>query len=304
MVSVLLLSWNHEKYIEQAIRSIISQEYKDLEVIYLDNNSTDRTFDLAREVFAGSGLNYTALRRDYNCGISANYNFLYQHSRGEFICLLSGDDWLHRENISEKIKVLEIHPEAGMVHSGGYKYYQDIGVYEPLKVISFPEDVALEKLLINNYISSTGILLRRSCIDAVGGWNETLIAEDGELWIRMLMKYKLEAVDRYLYYYRQHEGGISSDPEFMLQAHMEIYESSKHMNPSGKTALRNIKDHYFAVKVKNTTSPGLFLELIKNFRFNKIYFILLVKSMLPVSWKQWYFNRSFKRKFRHVKIDE
>jgi alpha-1,3-rhamnosyltransferase len=47
MVSVLLLSWNHEKYIEQAIRSIMRQGFRDLEIVYLDNNSSDNNFDIA-----------------------------------------------------------------------------------------------------------------------------------------------------------------------------------------------------------------------------------------------------------------
>jgi Glycosyltransferases, probably involved in cell wall biogenesis len=304
MVSVLLLSWNHEKYIEQAIRSIMRQAYRELEIVYLDNNSTDNTFAIANQVLAESGVPYVACRRENNFGISSNYKFLFQRSCGEYICLLSGDDWLHKDNILEKVKVLNSFPGVGMVQSGGYKYHQDIGVYEPLKVISYPDEKALDELLANNYISSTGILLRRSAVEEVGGWNESLIAEDGELWIRILTKYKIGSVDRYLYYYRQHAAGISSDPEFMYRAHMEIYESSKHLNKSKRTALRKIKDHYLSVKLKNNTSFKLFLQVLRNFRFEKIYFMLLAKSLLPVSWKQWYFIRSFRKKYQHIKIDE
>ena len=120
MVSVLLLSWNHEKYIEQAIRSIMRQGFRDLEIVYLDNNSSDNTFEIANQVLAGSGLRYVAFRRENNFGISSNYNFLFQRSRGEYICLLSGDDWLHKDNISEKVEVLNSFPEIGMVQSGGF----------------------------------------------------------------------------------------------------------------------------------------------------------------------------------------
>ncbi len=304
MVSVLLLSWNHEKYIEQAIRSIAGQVYKDIEVIYLDNNSSDNTFAIADELLSKSGLAYSAMKREIFFGISANYNFLYHKSKGEYICLLSGDDWLHRDTIAEKVKILNSDPDVAMVQSGGYKYYQDIDVYEPLNVISFPHDRALAELLKKNYISSTGILLRRSALEEVGGWDESLIAEDGELWVRILSRYKIAAVGRLLYYYRQHAKGISSDAEFMYRAHMEMYESSKHLNKSRDAALRNITDHYLSVKVKNTTSLSLFFQVVRHFRFEKVYFILLLKSLLPVSWKQWYFKRSFRQKYKHIKIDE
>ena len=304
MVSVLLLSWNHEKYIEQAIRSIAAQVYKDIEVVYLDNNSGDNTFAIATELLSKSGLVYSAFRRENIFGISANCNFLYLKSKGEYICLLSGDDWLHKDNIAEKVKILNRDPGVAMVQSGGYKYYQEIDVYEPLNVISFQDETALAELLRNNYISSTGIMLRRSAVEEVGGWDESLIAEDGELWVRILSRYRIAAVDRLLYYYRQHPAGISSDPELMYKAHMEIYESSKHLNKSKEVALRNITDHYLSVKVKNTTSLSLFFKVMKHFRFEKVYFILLLKSLLPVSWKQWYFKRSFRKKYKHVKIED
>ena len=122
MVSILLLSWNHGKYIEQAIQSVIFQEYKDIEVIYLDNNSGDNTFDVANSLLSKSGMKYLAFRREKNFGISANYNFLYHKSNGEYICLLSGDDWFHKDNIAEKAKILNSDPDVAMVHSGGYKY--------------------------------------------------------------------------------------------------------------------------------------------------------------------------------------
>lgn len=304
MVSVLLLSWNHEKYIEQAIRSLARQTYKDIEVIFLDNNSTDGTFDIAKELLSDSGMVHSLSRRETNFGISANYNFLFHKSKGEYLCLLSGDDWLHKDSIAEKVNAFNDDPDMAMVHSGGHKYYQEMDVYEPLKVINYPSHLALSELLKNNYISSTGILLRKSAVEAVGGWNEFLIAEDGELWIRLLSKYKIGSVDRFLYYYRQHANNISSNADFMYSAHMEIYESSKHLNQSKNTARRNITDHYLSVKVKNATTFPLFMDVIKHFRFEKIYFRLLLKSMLPVSWKQWYFKRSFRKKYRHVVIDE
>ena len=152
MVSVLLLSWNHEKYIEKAISSLISQVYQDIEVIYLDNNSSDTTFTKANARLAASGLKYFAHQRESNFGIAANYNFLYHHSHGEFLCLLSGDDWLHKDNICEKVRPFENDPEVAMVHSGGYKFYEDIGVYEPLPVVNFPDEIALAELLKKNYI--------------------------------------------------------------------------------------------------------------------------------------------------------
>jgi len=303
MVSILLLSWNHGKYIAQAIGSITRQTYSDIEVIYLDNNSTDNSFETAQKILSASGLKFQCYRRDKNYGISANYNFLFQKSKGEFISLLSADDWLHRDNLAAKVPILQSRPEVAMVQSGGYKYYQDIDVYEPLPVITFPDEEVIPQLLKKNFISSTGMMLRRSAVEDVGGWNESLIAEDGELWMRILSKYKLASIHRFLYFYRQHREGVSNDAEFMYKAHMEIFDTTKHLNDSQKQALQNIRDHYLSVKLKNHTSLSLLLKVIKHFRFEKMYLMLLLKSVLPVSWKSWYFKRSYKRKYGKVKVD-
>src|SRR5437660_435655 len=99
MVSVLLLSWNHEKYIEQSIRSLIDQTYKNIEIIFLDNNSSDKTFSTGVDLLKQSGVKYEAYQTGSNYGIPRNLNFLFAKSQGEYICLASGDDWFHKANI-------------------------------------------------------------------------------------------------------------------------------------------------------------------------------------------------------------
>lgn len=147
MVSVLLLSWNHEKYIEQSIRSILDQTYKDIEIIFLDNNSSDKTFSIALSLLERSGVEYQAFKNEKSYGIPYNQNFLLSKSAGEYVCLMSGDDWLHRSNIEEKLKVFEQHSSAGMVYSNGYKYYDEIGVYELIEPAVVSREDFLHELL-------------------------------------------------------------------------------------------------------------------------------------------------------------
>ena len=64
MVSVFVLAWNHEKYIEQAIASVVNQTYTDIEILFLDNHSSDQTFELVSELFRNSGIAHKVFKRE------------------------------------------------------------------------------------------------------------------------------------------------------------------------------------------------------------------------------------------------
>lgn len=301
MVSVFLLSWDHEKYIAKAIRSVLAQSYRDIEIIYVDNNSIDKSFEIASELLSESGLNYTAHKRETNYGIAANHNYAFQQGRGEYFCPLSADDWLHKDNILLKLRALRNDPTAGMVYSGGYKYYDELDLYEPFNVITFPPDIAREELLKKNFISATGCLIKRKVIEDVGLWNETYQIEDGDMWVRIVSKYKIIGIPDYLFFYRQHSSSFTSDPERTLRAKMEWLNAHKHLNKYPLVTRRNNIENYLSVRVMQETSLKLFLQVVKNFRFNRMLFNLLLKAILPVKMKQFLRQRALVRRFGKIR---
>ena len=303
MVSVFLLSWNHEKYIRQAVISIIEQTYKNIEVVYVDNNSTDNTYEVAKQLLQGSGLKFQAFKRDNNYGIAANFNFGLAHCSGTYFSPLSADDWIEKDNILEKIKAFEHDPSVGLVYSGGYKYYEEFDIVEPLKVIVHPDGSVLEELLKQNFITGVGCLIKKSVLEDVGQWNESYNIEDGDMWVRIVSKYKIIGIDKYLFYYRQHTGSFSYDPEKMLTAKMEWLETNKHLNKNPGITYRYNIDNYLSKKVLQETSWKVIGKVLRHFRVNRLYFTLLIKSFLPVKWKRRMHKRSLVRKLvsnKHV----
>lgn len=296
MVSVFLLSWNHKVFIEQAINSILIQSYKELEIIYVDNNSSDQSFEVADAMLKTSSIPSFLFKRDKNYSIPANLNFMLSKCHGDFICLLSADDWLHRDNILLKMKKFD-DPMVALVYSGGYKYYDEIGVYEPFKVISFPDEEVLQQLLNRNFISAVGGLLKKKAVLNVGGWNEKFSIEDGDMWVKIVSKYKIIGIDKFLFFYRQHLNAISRDPEYMLRAKMEWLNSNITLNKIPEITYRNNIDNYLAGKVMQRFSFKTILSVLHHFRFNKRYFVLLIKSFLPLRWKTAYFKRSLLKQY-------
>ena len=303
MVSVFLLSWNHEKYIEQAVRSILSQTYKEIEVVFVDNNSSDNSFNIALQIFETAGISFKAFKREKDYNIAANLNYLLSKSGGQYICILSADDWVHKDNILMKMKPFDSNPKTAMVYSGGYKYYDEIDIYEPFNVISFPEDEILQELLKRNFISGIGCIIRKSVLVELGGWNESFLIEDGDMWVKIVSKYKITALDKYLFFYRQHPGAFSSDPFIMLKAKMEWLESNRLLNKYPKITYRNNIDNYLSKLVLQKTSVKVLAQVLHHFRFNRLYMILVIKSLLPLKWKQTRYKRGLVRRYGKIVPD-
>lgn len=127
-----------------------------------------------------------------------------------------------------------------------------------------------------------------------------VLIDDGDLWVKIVLKYEIIGIDKPLFFYRQHVDGISKDPEFMYKGKMEWFQKYRHLNRNQEISLRNITENYLSNKVMSDTSFSTFWKVLKNFRFNKFYCKLLLKSLLPVSWKQFYFIRSLKKKNQHT----
>lgn len=297
MVSVLLLSWNHEKYIEQSLSSIMNQTCKDIEIIYLDNNSSDNTFTIAENILKNSGLKYKPFKRETNCTIVQNFNLLTNESSGEFLCLLSGDDWLHPQNIEKKLYPFKKNEKLALVYSDGYTYYDDLNIYVPEKITKPADSFFLKELLQRNIISATGCVIRKQAIVASGLWDENLLLEDWDMWIRLAMKYDIDKIDIPLYYYRKHVGSISANAEFMYNARKQVGDKYQDINENPKQTERNNWETYIAMRAHGKPSLSVAWKILINFKPNMFYLKLLIKSLLPASLKQKYFARSLRKKY-------
>lgn len=300
MVSVFVLAWNHEKYIEQAIRSVIDQTYTDIEILFLDNHSTDQTFELASDLLRNSKREHKVFKRVDNYGIAENLNFLFAQSTGEYISILSGDDWIHPTSIAERIKAFDNNHLLGLVDSGGYNYYDDLDLYGPIKILPVKNKNALADLLQGNYISGIGSMMKRDAIEKVGPWDTSIPIEDWDMWIRIAMKYEIETINKPLFYYRKHASAISNNYDFMFAAKIKVTEKFRSINPQIDRSQLNCWDTYLAAKVMQNPAFTATLDVVKHFRLNKLYLMLLLKSMVPLSLRKKYYVRSLRMKNQSV----
>ncbi|MGH9718176.1 MAG: glycosyltransferase family 2 protein [Candidatus Acidiferrales bacterium] len=120
LISVLIDTYNHEGYIEQAVTSAVEQDFPedDYEILVVDDGSTDRTPEIVRK-FAPR----VRLLRKTNGGQASALNAAFPELRGEFIALLDGDDWFAPEKLTAVMEVFAKYPEIAAVGHGYYEYH-------------------------------------------------------------------------------------------------------------------------------------------------------------------------------------
>ncbi|MEO7561807.1 MAG: glycosyltransferase family A protein [Ferruginibacter sp.] len=280
LVSVLCVSMNHAKYVGQSFTSVVNQTYRNIEILYIDNNSSDDSFEIADNIFKNSGLTYQGFKREKSYGLSANLNLLIAFAKGKYITAQSGDDWWELNNIEEKVQYYEQHPEFGMVYGSGYKYFYDTCKTVPINKKHFKSGWVLKDLLKMNFINTIGFVIKKSTLIDVGLFDENSLIEDWDMWIRVAEKYPIGYLDKQLIYYGHRTGNnVSANIEFMDKGAEYIFNKYAHHKE-----IVGAKKKYKLYRVYQIASekPNLknLLFILKNFQLNFIYFKQIFKFLV------------------------
>ncbi len=278
LVSVLFLSMNHEKYVEQGARSVVNQTWPDIEILFVDNNSKDRTFEVADEIFRNSGRPYKGFKRTENHGISANLNFILKQATGEFIAVLSGDDWWDEKNLHAKVPLFGEDETIGLVHSNGKRFIEQENLYYPFFEQEPKTGYLFKEVLKGNLFYSTSIIFRHSALKNVGYFDETLAIEDWDMNIRIAEKYQVAYTHQPLTFLRVTGNNISLNIDFMTKGYDEYYKKYAQY-PEMNIAKRNIiLSNAFTLAYYNPGYKTL-KYLMRNFQWNKSYLIQVARCL-------------------------
>jgi glycosyltransferase involved in cell wall biosynthesis len=172
LVSILIPTYNRERYIGEAIESVLGQDYPSKEIIVVDDGSTDGTRDIVAR--------YGEVKYFYqeNAGIAAARNACLVHAGGEYIAWLDSDDYYLPGKLSAQVEYLEAHPEADIVFCPFKNFFEDESVKSIKRV---QDDIRAEKDKYGQCLASS--LARKGVYDKVGGFDTSLpIAEDPD-WL-------------------------------------------------------------------------------------------------------------------------
>lgn len=249
LVSIVIITMNHEKFIEQACISAISQTYPNIEIVFLDNNSNDKTFEIANKVLSQSTIKHTILRNSESFGISKNLNILVSNASGEFISILSGDDWYTEDNISEKVKYFKENPSIDFVLTDGYKYYQDEDKFTDA-YRKKEKDYILQNInyffhenVTGNKTANVGTFVKKEILIKYP-FDENVNTEDWDMNLRLISKgFKLGFINKKLFYYRIVSTSLSRNWRLMKDSYEKV--TNKYLD-----YIKSHKDLYKDYKLK------------------------------------------------------
>lgn len=231
LVSVVLAAYNADRFISQTLESVLSQTYGNLEVIVVDDGSTDRTREIADQ-YARSDSRVRAFSQS-NRGPCEARNFGIGHARGEYIASIDADDIWHPEKLQQQVEVFSENPSnIGLVYTWS-AYMDENGSFTGGGCTSVEEGDVYVKLLCVNFIGNgSAALIRRSCIEQCGSYRDRFASsEDKELFVRIAECYDFKVVPRYLVGYRQVKGSLSRQIERLERSHLLLMQEIKDRHP-------------------------------------------------------------------------
>jgi glycosyltransferase involved in cell wall biosynthesis len=214
-VSVILPCYNHVRYVEDSVNSILNQTYRDFELIIIDNCSDDGTRDLVKSL-EKKDQRIRAFYHTANVGLAASINEGFTLAKGELIALTSSDDMWRAIKLEEQLAVLEkenridiVHSDAEIIDSSGKKTGKNIRNLYHLR----PADASgnlFKQLTRNNVCCTSTILFRRRCLDTCGKFDDRLgYAHDWWFYINLSKKHRFYYIPQVLVSYRIHETNLT-----------------------------------------------------------------------------------------------
>ena len=221
LVSVVIPCYNHARFLDQAVESVLAQSYPNIEIIVLDDGSTDNTAEVARR--------YSSVRYVYqeNAGLSSARNSGLRQSRGEFLVFLDADDRLLPHAVATGVSGMHEHPECAFV-SGHCRVINATGAILPSpRQLRVEGEHYLTLLRGGTYIwCPATVLYQQRVFDFVRGFDPELNpAADYELYLRITKDFPVYSHGRVIAEYRQHSSNMSRDASKMERAALAAHDT-------------------------------------------------------------------------------
>ncbi len=226
LVSVCIPAYNNAEYIRDTIASVLNQTYRNIELIVVDDKSTDETASVVESV---KDERLKLYRNEKNLGMVGNWNRCLKLATGEFIKLVCADDLLDADAIEKEAGAMREHPDVNLVESdtrlvdingkktGAFHRYRKSGVVDGAKL-------AKRSLLIQNYFGApVNNLIRRSALRETGGFDNSLTyILDFDMWLRLACTGKVYIIHELLNSFRIRN---DSNTGVLIGERQEVYNA-------------------------------------------------------------------------------
>jgi glycosyltransferase involved in cell wall biosynthesis len=235
LVSVIIPAYNEAATVERSISSVLNQTYSDLEVLVVDDGSTDETALLVRRM--ADVDHRIRLLQKANGGLVSARNYGIAHAEGEFIAPVDADDLWHPEKIKKQVAVMRDRgDQVGLIYCWSRAIDEQDRVLWDVSPCSLRGDV-YAALIIRNFLPSGAPLVRRRCVEEIGGYDTTLSSrganccEDLTFNLDIAERYDFDLVPEFLFSYRVRAGSMSTNFDDMLRSRAVVIEEVRARHP-------------------------------------------------------------------------
>ncbi|MBL4649071.1 MAG: glycosyltransferase [Aureispira sp.] len=286
LVSIVALCYNHAKYLEEALNSIANQSYANIQLIIVDDRSSDNSVELIQNWIDKNNIDCLFLPHEKNKGLCGSLNHGLKYIKGTYYQFLACDDVMLLEKIEKQVKVLETNPNLAVVHSNGYNINEHGVIGEKLHakpLFTGDSKIVFKALLSENRISAPAVLIRTEMLPKAPVYDESSIFEDWALWLKLAKNYDFHYINEPLVHYRVlstsmirtehirkqvgvdaiailegYMGGNSEQDTIItksiarLKEQYDLYDYTLGALLTGKTSLRKFKEALkFRTRIKN-----------------------------------------------------
>lgn len=218
-VSVIIPSFNHEKFILDCLDSLSAQTYDNLDVIVCDDCSSDKTYEILienKDKYSAVFSSFTVLKNEMNMGITHSLNRMLKIAKGEYIKIIASDDMFTKDAIREYVACFEKNKDISVIVSDGIVVEEESSYLEIKECRRFFNEKPTysdfyNDIYIENKVFAPGMIMKKSVYDNYGMYDESIIIEDMEYNIRLAVNgIKHFFLDKPLIYYRMNSNSSTS----------------------------------------------------------------------------------------------
>lgn len=302
LVTVICLCYNHRFFLEEAVESVVKQTYPNIQIILIDDASTDGSIAVL-EKLAAHNSTIELILLEQNVGNCKAFNKAFAKARGEYVIDFATDDVLLPDRILHQVNFFKkLGPDYGAVftdavyidESGNFLYDHVDNLRRKKLITTMPQGDVYADVISRYFISSPTMLIRREVLDSLNGYDEELAYEDFDLWVRSARNYKYAFLDEKLTKVRRSEKSMSAGWYKPGDAQLHsTYLVCKKIQKLNRTVMEHnslLKRVRYEVRQsvfsENYSEMKLFYELLKELkgvRFQDAIFYRIGKLKLPLT---------------------
>lgn len=221
LVTYVIPSYNHARYIRQTIQSVLQQTYPNIELIVIDDGSSDESPQIIAELAREHGFIF---ERQQNQGLSRTLNRAIAMARGKYFCTLGSDDIALHDKTEKQVRLMEQREDIGVCGGNALTIDSDGMIVAKQKIHPYRELTFDDVFQFKPGIAASSAMIRMDALRKLGGYDPAIRLEDMYMWFKLTAaNYRMAGLNDVLIYYRKHATNTYKNHGFMYDNMMQTF---------------------------------------------------------------------------------